>query len=320
MSLFKFHKKEFYVVEIDGERPYEARFLAEWLQPEVTIWVSIGLSHAVQFEKEVENGKFDNVKKAITAEFANLPKNTTKRVYIDAESKIMQKATKDIKAKVIPIKKSILKKYVVYPDSTDFTYGDTSFHFDHPEPRDIAFNLFVARDLMNYLKLKFNPDFSGLKIAPGRCSHFKGIKGIDIIDSSYNAHMISMTSVLDMAKRMSSLDLKFSDVAKNEFEVYQNVLKEMFSLSDIIFFDRDRKKLEELHVLEDKTDNLKIEYEKNHFERLKDDKCQNELSPFHSNLLTELERVADHLTNIGYSIISPTGDENDYLSEAEAQI
>ena len=202
MSLFKFHKKEFYVVEIDGERPYEARFLAEWLQPEVTIWVSIGLSHAVQFEKEVENGKFDNVKKAITAEFANLPKNTTKRVYIDAESKIMQKATKDIKAKVIPIKKSILKKYVVYPDSTDFTYGDTSFHFDHPEPRDIAFNLFVARDLMNYLKLKFNPDFSGLKIAPGRCSHFKGIKGIDIIDSSYNAHMISMESILDMVKRM----------------------------------------------------------------------------------------------------------------------
>ena len=33
------------------------------------------------------------------------------------------------------------------------------------------------------------------------------------------------------------------------------------------------------------------------------------LSPFHSNLLSELERVADHLTNIGYSIISPTGDD-----------
>ena len=144
-------------------------------------------------------------------------------------------------------------------------------------------------------------------------SYYHVINDIERIgDHAYN--------FLDMAKRMSSLDLKFSDVAKNEFEVYQNVLKEMFSLSDIIFFDRDRKKLEELHVLEDKTDNLKIEYEKNHFERLKDNKCQNELSPFHSNLLTELERVADHLTNIGYSIISPTGDENDYLSEAEAQI
>ena len=201
-ALFTFRRKEFYVVEIDGERPHEAEFLAEWLHPEITIWVSIGTSHAVQFEKEVEKGKFDDVEEAITAEFANLPENTLKRVYIDADSKDMVEATKGLKAKVIPIKKSDLKKYVVYPDSTDFTYGDTTFHFDHPEPRDIAYNLFVLKDLMKYLKLKFNPDFSGLIIAPGRCSHFKGYKGIDIVDSSYNAHMISMASVLDMVKRM----------------------------------------------------------------------------------------------------------------------
>ena len=201
-AIFTWRRKEFYVVEIDGERPHEAEFLAEWLKPEVTIWVSIGLSHAVQFEKVVSEGKFKSVEEAIAAEFANLPANTTKRVYIDAKSKIMVEATKGIGAKVIPINKSELKKYVVYPDYTDFTYGDTTFHFDHPEPKDISFNLFVAKDLMKYLKLKFNPDFTGLKIAPGRSSHFKGIKGIDIIDSSYNAHMISMISVLDMAKRM----------------------------------------------------------------------------------------------------------------------
>ncbi len=201
-AFFTFRRKEFYVVEIDGERPHEAEFLAEWLHPEVTIWVSIGTSHAVQFEKEVEKGKFDDVEEAITAEFANLPENTLKRVYIDADSKEMVEATRGLKAKIIPIKKSELKKYVVYPDSTDFTYGDTTFHFDHPEPRDVAYNLFVLKDLMKYLKLKFNPDFSGLVIAPGRCSHFKGYKGIDIVDSSYNAHMISMASVLDMTKRM----------------------------------------------------------------------------------------------------------------------
>ena len=196
------HKEPFYVVEIDGERPHETEFLAEWLKPEVTIWVSIGLSHAVQFEKVVEDGKFDNLSDAITAEFANLPNNTSKRVYIDADSKLMVEATESIKAKVIPIKKSNLKKYVVYPNSTDFTYGDTTFHFDHPEPRDIAFNLFVLQDLMKYLKLPFKSDFSNLKIAPGRSSYFKGKKGIDIVDSSYNAHMISVASILDMAKRM----------------------------------------------------------------------------------------------------------------------
>ena len=196
------NKQPFYVVEIDGERPHEAEFLAEWLKPEVTIWVSIGLSHAIQFEKVVEEGKFSSLSEAITAEFANLPQNTSKRVYIDADSKLMVEATSKLKAKVIPIKKSNLKKYVVYPDSTDFTYGDTTFHFNHPEPKDISFNLFVLQDLMKYLKLPFNPDFSGLKVAPGRSSYFEGKKGIAIVDSSYNAHMISMTSILDMAKRM----------------------------------------------------------------------------------------------------------------------
>ena len=201
-GLFYRHKERFYIVEIDGERPHETEFLAEWLKPEVTIWVSIGLSHAKQFEKEVENGNFKTLEAAITAEFMNLPKNTTKRVYIDGESKIMVNETAGLKADVIPIKKSLMKKYVVYPDSTDFTYGDTTFHFNHPEPKKIAFNLFVLQDLMKYLKLEFNPDFSNLEIAPGRSSYFKGKKGIDIVDSSYNAHMISMTSTLDMAKRM----------------------------------------------------------------------------------------------------------------------
>lgn len=201
-ALYYKHKEPFYVVEIDGERPHEAEFLAQWLKPEVTIWVSVGLSHAVQFEGVVEEGEFKDLKTAITSEFANLPENTQKLVYIDAESKAMVKATEEIKAKVVPIKKSLLKKYVVYPDSTDFTYGDTTFHFNHPEVRDLAFHLFVLQDLMKYLKLPFNPDFSAVKQMPGRSSYFKGIKGINIVDSSYNAHMISMESVLDMAKRM----------------------------------------------------------------------------------------------------------------------
>ena len=201
-GLFRWRRKPFYVVEIDGERPHETEFLAEWLKPEVTIWVSIGLSHVVQFEHVVAEGEFDSLSEAITAEFANLPNNTSKRVYIDADSKLMAEATRGIKAKVIPIKKNLMKKYVVYPDSTDFTYGDTTFHFNHPEPKDVSFNLFVLQDLMKYLKMPFKADFSDLKIAPGRCSYFKGKKGVDIVDSSYNAHMISVASILDMAERM----------------------------------------------------------------------------------------------------------------------
>jgi len=201
-ALLHRHKEKFYIVEIDGERPHEAEFLATWLKPEVTIWTSIGLSHVVQFEKVVENGEFSSLQNAITAEFATLPQNTQKLVYIDGASAQMRKATEGISAKVISFKKTDMKKYVVYPSSTDFTYGDTTFHFNNPEPRDLAYHLLVVENLMKYLKLPFNPDFSTLIAPPGRSNFFRGQKGISIIDSSYNAHIISMEATLDMFKRM----------------------------------------------------------------------------------------------------------------------
>ena len=114
---------------------------------------------------------------------------------------------------------------------------------------------------------------------------------------------------LKMAKSMSNKDLQFSSVAKEEFEGYSRILQEMFDLSDKIFMDRNVNDLAKLHDLEEETDVLKETLANNHFERIKRNECNNELSPFHSNLLTELERVADHLTNIGYSIVNPTGDE-----------
>jgi len=201
-ALFVRHKEEFYVVEIDGERPHETEFLAEWLKPEVTLWISLGRSHAIQFENEVKTGKFANLEEAITAEFATLPKNTQKLVYIDAEQPLMKETTKDLKAKVVAFKKSDIKKYIVYPDSTDFSAGATTFHFAQAQPRDISIQLLMLRDLCKYLKIELKTDFSEMPVPPGRSSFLQGKKGLKIIDSSYNAHLISMESVLRMAKSL----------------------------------------------------------------------------------------------------------------------
>ena len=115
---------------------------------------------------------------------------------------------------------------------------------------------------------------------------------------------------LSMAKKMQAEDLKFSNIAIEEFTNYANILKEMFSLADKIFMLQDYEDLKRLHELEDETDDLKELLSDNHFNRIRKNECNNELTPFHSNLLTELERCADHLTNVGYSIVSPTGDDD----------
>lgn len=201
-ALFFTHKEEFYVVEIDGERPHETEFLASWLKPELTLWISLGRSHAIQFEQEVASGKFSSLDSAITAEFATLPQNTKKEVYIDASSKLMREATRGLKAKVKSFDKNSLKSYQVYPTHADFTTASHTFHFSAPIPRDISIQLLMLESIIDYLHLPLKTDYSSIILPPGRNSYFKGQNGLSIIDSSYNAHLISMESVLGMAKEL----------------------------------------------------------------------------------------------------------------------
>lgn len=213
-SIFYRHHEEFYVVEIDGERPHETEFLASWLKPEVTLWISLGLSHAVQFEQQVKDGLFDNLDKAITHEFAMLSEYTQKLVIIDGDVDLMVRALSSIKqkgltnAEVTKCYKNSLKKYQVAPDRTIFTAQQSEgkqtqqYIFSRPMSKDLAIQLSMLEQLANYLKIKLNTDFSAIKLAPGRNSFFKGINGVKIIDSSYNAHLISVKSILEMFKAM----------------------------------------------------------------------------------------------------------------------
>lgn len=213
-SLFYKHKEEFYVVEIDGERPHEAEFLASWLKPEVTLWISLGLSHAVQFEQQVKDGLFSSLDKAITHEFAMLPQYTQKLVIIDGEVDLMNRALESIKQKhlteatVIKCYKDAVKTYKVEPNHTSFLLqknADGAIHeyeFNRPMSKDLAIQLTMLETLVDYLKIKPRYDFSNLKLAPGRNSYFDGKNGLRIIDSSYNAHLISVKSILEMYKAM----------------------------------------------------------------------------------------------------------------------
>lgn len=205
-SLYFRHTEQFYVVEIDGERPRETEFLASWLKPEVTLWVSLGRSHAVQFEHQVKNGEFDNLDKAITHEFAMLPQYTSQQIYIDGDSPLMVKATEKINqynhAQTTKCFKSNLKQYLVHPDSTDFVFEKATFHFNHPLPPDVTIQLCMLNHLCQYLNIPLKTDFSNLTLPPGRNSFFEGKHGLKLIDSSYNAHMISVRSIMQMAKQL----------------------------------------------------------------------------------------------------------------------
>lgn len=201
-ALYYRRKGEFYVVEIDGERPHETEFLAKWLRPELTLWVSLGRSHAVQFEREVAEGKYQNIDAAIAHEFSTLPKYTEKYVYIDGDNQLMKDATADISAEVVEFHRDSLERYNVYPTRTDFIFDSASFHFAQPQPKDLAIQLLMLEHLVKYLGLPLKTDLSNMPVPPGRSSYFLGKNGLKLIDSSYNAHLISVASILEMVQNL----------------------------------------------------------------------------------------------------------------------
>ena len=98
-----------------------------------------------------------------------------------------------------------------------------------------------------------------------------------------------------------------------------DVIVEMFKYAEEVFFKHQTYKLSELHNLENKTDKLKTELSNAHYARISAKLCHMELSPFYTSAVSSLERVADHLVNIGYAYINPTGDDENVKLMGYAQ-
>ena len=133
-------------------------------------------------------------------------------------------------------------------------------------------------------------------------AYFHVINDIERIgDHAYNFY--------ETGKTIEDNDLSFSKVAINELQVMFDLIIDMNDLTMDIFKNGNYEKLPLLHELEEKSDVLAKELSTSHFKRMTSNECNGELSDDFATLISELERVADHLTNIGYSIVNPTGDE-----------
>ena len=133
-------------------------------------------------------------------------------------------------------------------------------------------------------------------------SYFHVVNDVERIgDHAYNFYEASI--------KMVDNDLAFSTTAKKEFQEMFEVIDKMFELSFMIFDNGTRVNLKKLHDLETRTDELKNKLSTAHYERIQKNMCKMENSPFYTSLVSQLERVADHLVNVGYSIVNPTGDD-----------
>ena len=137
-------------------------------------------------------------------------------------------------------------------------------------------------------------------------SYFHVLNDLERIgDHAENFHEIGV--------EMIEKKLSFSDNAHKEIAGMRESMLKMFDIAKDAFENLNRENLPELTALEEGVDEKKDELIASHFARLADGNCNVDVSPYYSSTILGLERVADHLVNIGYSIMNPTGSQKDNM-------
>ncbi len=113
----------------------------------------------------------------------------------------------------------------------------------------------------------------------------------------------------EIGTEMASKKIAFSEIASKEIAAMRLKIFEMFAISKDAFENQNKTQLPTLTALEETVDKMKKDLTASHFARLANGNCNTSASPYYSSLVSGLERVADHLVNVGYSIVNPIGSQ-----------
>lgn len=135
-------------------------------------------------------------------------------------------------------------------------------------------------------------------------SYFHVLNDLERIgDHAENFHEIGV--------EMREKKISFSNNALMEIDIMKEKVFEMLKIAKDVFENLNKSNLPNLTNFEEQVDNLKKELQGKHFARLSEGNCHVEVSPYYTSTIAGLERVGDHLVNVGYSILNPIGSQKD---------
>lgn len=114
----------------------------------------------------------------------------------------------------------------------------------------------------------------------------------------------------EIGVEMLGKKLAFSEKAQSGILSMRENVMQMFVITKNAFENLDKQQLPALNVLENNVDGMKKDMIASHFARLAEGNCSVDVSPYYSSVIVGLERVADHLVNVAYSIENPIGSQN----------
>ena len=113
------------------------------------------------------------------------------------------------------------------------------------------------------------------------------------------------------AKEMYEKKIRFSDTAVAELDIFQQAVSDLLDMTVTAFKTYDLLLAKKVEPLEEVVDSLQDELRARHILRLKDGRCTLELGFVLADILTSMERIADHCSNIAVSMLELTHDTLD---------
>ena len=124
-------------------------------------------------------------------------------------------------------------------------------------------------------------------------------------------------NLVDSAEEIKDKELVFSEEAEAELDVLFAAVSEIVTITERALTTSDLELAARIEPLEQVIDDLRDEVKINHIHRLKKSECTVEHGFVLSDILTNLERVSDHCSNIGGCLIemakNDTLDLHDYI-------
>ena len=117
-------------------------------------------------------------------------------------------------------------------------------------------------------------------------------------------------NLAETAREIHEKKIRFSDEGQHELNVLLQAIYEILRLSFNAFSANDTSLAYRVEPLEEHIDELCDEMKLHHVERLQTGECSIELGFVYNDLLTNLERVADHCSNVAIAVIEM--EENAY--------
>lgn len=118
-------------------------------------------------------------------------------------------------------------------------------------------------------------------------------------------------NICDSARELQQKNMQFSPKAETELDILSSAVREAVDISFDAFKSNSKNEADKVEPLEELIETLAVELKARHIRRLREGKCTIELGFAHSDILNNLERVADHCSNIAVDVIQSDQSEFD---------